>query len=108
LIEAIVGVVDWASHKRGGKCEFRCRNLVYFVPGELTSTHAGEYALIVVVRHRFFLSIFGGLLPTAWAKSNLSKQKNMLRKPTEQIFIVQGSKEGIPKLVRKTSGLSPS
>jgi hypothetical protein len=92
LIEAIVGVVDWASHKGGGKRELGSRDLVYFVPGELTSTYPGEYALIVVVRHRFFLSIFGGLLPTAWAKSNLSKQKNMLRKPIEQIFNVQGSR----------------
>jgi len=90
LIEAVVGVVDWASHKGGGKREFRRRNLVYFVSAELTSTHPGEYAVIVVVRHRFLLSMVPS--PNRMGEINVSKQKNMLRKPIEQIFIVQGSR----------------
>jgi hypothetical protein len=88
LIEGIVGVVDWASHKGGGKREFRGRDLVYFVLGELTSTHPGEYAVVLFVRHDFSFRAS----PNIVGEINLSKQKNMLRKPTEQIFIVQGSR----------------
>jgi len=53
LIEGVVRIVDWASYKNAGEGQLSSGNFLYFVLCELTSAHAAEYPLFVVVRHRF-------------------------------------------------------
>ena len=53
LIEGVVRIVDWAGYKNAGEGQLSTGNFLYFVLCELTSAHAAEYPLFVVVRHRF-------------------------------------------------------
>ena len=89
LIEGVVRIVDWASYKNAGEGQLSTGNFLYFVLRELASTHAAEYTVCMVVRHRFSpFSVVDFLLQTHW-EIHLSKPKRGSIKPTEQGIRVQ-------------------